>query len=95
MLRLTWEKWCFQDEYIDVDKRLAKVETTLERRGLLQHQSSRHFRSASVTGNLNMAPVAAVSSGTHMDVSKIPNNAHPKWWKDPGMRKLAGAMAMG
>jgi hypothetical protein len=42
-----------------------------------------------------MAPVAAVSSGTHMDVSKIPNNAHPKWWKDPGMRKLAGAMAMG
>ena len=51
--------------------------------------------SEALTRNLNMAPVAAVSSGTHMDVSKIPNNAHPKWWKDPGMRKLAGAMAMG
>jgi len=34
-------------------------------------------------------------TGTGISALRVPNNAHPKWWKDPGLRKLAPVMAMG
>lgn len=43
-----------------------------------------------------MAPtVSAPHSTAVIDISKINNNTNPKWWKDPGLRKLAPVLAMG
>jgi hypothetical protein len=42
-----------------------------------------------------MAPHMSISAGPTLDIAAIPNNTHPKWWRDRGLRRLAPALAMG